>query len=234
MGRLTNAMGEISESKFKLAETVEIMRRTLEALRGAEELPLTHITVPAAGGRYFVFSDDNGDMPPVSAFECVILSAQYVKEYWAKGYGEGGDKAPLCKSINGESGWDLDGLEHVCKTCSRNRMGSRDGGRGKACRDSVRLLVMLEGEGMPAEVKVPTMSKSNYTKYVAGVLVPMGLQPWQATTKLSLMKATNANGVDYSQIMFNCTGKVNDNEIKALMGEVTPLLDTSEAAEAQA
>ena len=32
MGRLTNAMGEISESKFKLAETVEIMRRTVEAL----------------------------------------------------------------------------------------------------------------------------------------------------------------------------------------------------------
>ena len=87
---------------------------------------------------------------------------------------------------------------------------------------------------MPAEVKVPTMSKSNYTKYVAGVLVPMGLQPWQTTTKLSLMKATNSNGVDYSQIMFTCTGRVNDEDIKALMGEVTPLLETSEAAEAQA
>ena len=48
------------------------------------------------------------------------------------------------------------------------------------------------------------------------------------------MKATNSNGVDYSQIMFTCTGKVNDDEIKALMGEVTPLLETSEAAEAQA
>lgn len=234
MGRLTNAMGEISESKFKLAETVEIMRRTLEALRGAEELPLTRITVPAAGGRYFSFSDDTGDMPPVNAFECVILSAEFHKAYWEKGFGEGGDKAPSCRSDDGISGWDLDGLEHVCKTCPRNRMGSRDGGRGKACRDSVRLMVMLEGEAMPAEVKVPTMSKDNYIKYVAGVLVPKGLQPWQVTTKLSIMKATNANGVDYSQIMFNCTGRVNDEEIKALMGEVTPLLETSEAAEAQA
>lgn len=30
------------------------------------------------------------------------------------------------------------------------------------------------------------------------------------------------------------TGRVNDDEIKALMGEVTPLLETSEAADAQA
>ena len=30
------------------------------------------------------------------------------------------------------------------------------------------------------------------------------------------------------------TGRVNDDEIKALMCEVTPLLETSEAAEAQA
>ena len=59
MGRLTNAMGELSESKFKLTETVEIMQRTVEALKGASELPLTRVSVPSAGGRYFVFSDDD-------------------------------------------------------------------------------------------------------------------------------------------------------------------------------
>ena len=83
-------------------------------------------------------------------------------------------------------------------------------------------------------LKVPTMSVPNYVRYVAGVLTPRGLQPYQVTTRFGLMKATNANGVDYSQIMFTCTGRVNDDEIKALIGEVTPLLETSEAAEAQA
>ena len=235
MGRLTNAMGEISESKFKLAETVEIMRRTVEALHGVSELPMTHVTVPSAGGRYFMFSDDEaGDMPPVNAFEGVILSANFVNAYWEHGFGEGGEKTPNCMSTDGISGWDRDGLEHVCKTCPRNRMGSRDGGRGKACRNNVQLMVLLEGEPLPVVLKVPTMSVPNYVRYVAGVLTPRGLQPYQVTTRFGLMKATNANGVDYSQIMLNGTGRVNDDEIKALMGEVTPLLETSEAAEAQA
>lgn len=235
MGRLTNAMGELSESKFKLTETVEIMQRTVEALKGASELPLTRVSVPSAGGRYFVFSDDEaGDMPPVNAFEGVILSANFVNAYWERSFGEGGDKTPTCMSTDGISGWDMDGLEHVCKTCPRNRMGSKDGGRGKACRNMVQLMILLEGEPLPVTLRVPTMSVPNYVRYVAGTLTPRGLQPYQVTTKFSLMKATNSNGVDYSQIMFTCTGRVNDEEIKALMGEVTPLLETSEAAEAQA
>lgn len=230
MGRLTNMLGELPASQFKLTDTIEIMRRTLEALRGVSDLPMTQVRVPSAGGRYFVFSDDNGEMPPVNTFEGVILSANFANAYWAHAYGAGGDRDPDCMSQDGISGWDKDGMEHVCKTCPRNRMGSRDGGRGKACRNSVQLMVLLEGEPLPVVVKVPVMSVQNYIRYVAGVLTPRGLQAHQVTTKFGLLKATNANGVDYSQIMFTCTGRVNDEEINGLMGAVTPMLETVPAA----
>lgn len=229
MGRLTNMLGELPASQFKLAETIEIMHRTMEALKGVSDLPMVQVRVPSAGGRYFVFSDDEtGDMPPVNAFEGVILSASFYNAYWQHAYGEGGAKDPDCMSTDGISGWDRDGLEHVCKTCPRNRMGSRDGARGKACRNSVQLMVLLEGEPLPVVVKVPVMSIPNYIRYVAGILTPRGLQPHQVTTKFSLLKATNSNGVDYSQIMFTCTGRVDDNEIGVLMGDVAPLLDAGE------
>ena len=224
MGRLTNAMGELSESKFKVSETAEIMRRTVEALNGASELPITRITVPSAGGRYFVFSDDNGDMPPVNAFEGVILSVYYNNAYWPRAFGDGGDRTPFCSSKDGHTGRDIDGLVHDCRTCDFNRMGSGANGRGKACRNKMKILIMLEEEALPAELSVPTMSAPNYARYVASALTPRGLRPEQVTTKFGLMKATNGNGVDYSQIMFTCTGRVNDEEIRPIMGAMQPML----------
>lgn len=232
MGRLTNTLGDIGESAFKLGDTLEIMRRTMEALKGANELPMTRVSVPAAGGRYFMFSDDAaGEMPPVNSFEGVILDAHFINAYWPHGYGEGGDKAPACMSTDGISGYDQDGMEYVCKTCARNRMGSKDGGRGKACRNMVQLMVLIEGEPLPVVLRVPTMSVQNYVRYVAGVLTPRNFKPNEVSTKFSLLKATNSNGVDYAQVMFTCTGRINEDEIKVLRSAVTPMLESGECQE---
>ena len=55
-------------------------------------------------------------------------------------------------------------MEHACRACPWNRMGSRDGGRGKACRNMVQRLVMAEGEPLPVALKVPTMSVANWAQ----------------------------------------------------------------------
>lgn len=228
MGRL-NVKEPLKASGLNVRETVEAMRRTLEALRGASEIPVMHVRVPAGGAKAFEFPGETPDSPDyVKEFEGVILAASFVNAYWDKPYGtEGSNKSPICSSRDGISGWDQEGAERACKTCPYNRMGSRDGGRGKACRNMVQLLVLIDGEPLPVEVRVPTMSVGNYAQYVAGTLAVRNLQPWQVSTKFTLAKATNSNGIDYSQIMFSCTGLIDDEEIRALRGTVTPLLEST-------
>lgn len=222
MGKLTN-LAELPKADFALSETAEIMRRTMEALNGACELPVDKIKVPAGGGKAFEMPGDDG-AEYVKSFDGVILAAAFANAYWDKPYGSGGDQAPLCASHDGISGWDADGMEHVCRTCPHNRMGSREGGRGKACRNMVELLILLEGQALPALLRVPTMSVANYAAYVARTLVPRGCQPWDVVTSFSLTSATNAGGIAYSQIAFTCKGKVDPDEVEQLRAAVHPMM----------
>ena len=226
MGRFANLTAELKPSTMDVMETMEMIRRTVDALAGASEMPVSHVRVPAGGGKAFELPGDTPDAPRYeTSFTGVILSARFVNAYWDHPFGEAGaSKTPVCASMDGLSGYDADGVEHACRVCPWNKMGSRDGGRGKACRNMVQLLIMMEGEPLPVELKVPPMSVQNYAQYVARVLSPRGLMPWQVATEFTLMRATNGTGIDYSQIMFKCAGRVNDEEIAPLMGALSPML----------
>ena len=223
MGKLTNQMAELPKADFALSETADIMRRTMEALSGACELPVDKIKVPAGGGKAFEMPGDDG-VEYAKSFDGVILASAFVNAWWDQPYGAGGDQAPKCSSRDGISGWDAEGNEYNCKHCPRNRMGSADGGRGKACRNMVELLVLLEGQALPALLRVPTMSVANYAAYVARTLVPRGCQPWDVVTSFSLTSATNAGGIAYSQIAFACKGKVDPDEVAQLRAAVQPMM----------
>ena len=88
----------------------------------------------------------------------------------------------------------------------------------------VELLVLLEGQALPALLRVPTMSVANYAAYVARTLVPRGCQPWDVVTSFSLTGATNAGGIAYSQIAFACKGKVDPDEVAQLRAAVQPMM----------
>ena len=224
MGRLTGQMAELKAAEFDLSTTAEVMRRTMEALRGMSELPVTAIKVPAGGGKAFELPGDDG-ADYAKSFDGVILAAAFCNAYWDKPYGTGGDQEPQCASRDGLSGWDAEGNEHNCRTCPRNRMGSKDGGRGKACRNMVDLLVLMEGQALPVRLRVPTMSINNYSLYVARTLSPRGLQPWDVVTTFSLAGATNSGGINYSQIQFGCAGTVDREQVQALRAAVPMMIE---------
>lgn len=224
MGKLTDRVAELKAAEFDLGATAEAMKRTMEALKGASELPVPMIKVPSGGGKAFEMPGDDG-ADYAKSFDGVILAAAFCNAYWDKPYGAGGDQAPTCSSRDGLSGWDADGNEHNCRTCPRNRMGSREGGRGKACRNMVDLLVLLEGQALPARLKVPTMSIGNYSMYVARTLSPRGLQPWDVVTSFSLSGATNAGGIAYSRIEFSCAGAVDKEQVQALRAAVPMMIE---------
>lgn len=223
MGRLTGNLAELKASEMDIRESAELMQRTLEAMSGASEIPVTRVKVPSGGGKYFALDDD---LPPTASIEGVILSARYCNVYWDKPMGEG-DSAPACSSKDGMSGWYLmDGelMERSCRTCKYNRMGSADGKKGKACKNIVRLTMLVEGQALPIEVKVPPTSVDNFSRYISREISPRRLKVNQVTTRLSLKDAVNSSGIKYSQIVFECTGRVDDGEIMSLMGMAEPLL----------
>lgn len=222
MGKLTE-MQELKPAEFALNESAELMRRTVEALTGASEAPVIRVKVPSGGSRFFEGLGDEDH--PVNRFTGVILDARYVNAYFDSPMGEGGaNRAPACMSADGISGWDSEGMEHACRTCYKNRMGSRDGGRGKACKNMAQLTILIEGEPLPVMLRVPTMSVNNYSVYVTRELVTRGLKPCQVATEFKLVKAVNAGGIEYSQIQFSCAGRVDDSGIQSLMVAVRQLL----------
>lgn len=226
MGRLANLTAELPRSEVKVSETVEVIRRTVEALAGAGEMPVCRVRVPSGGGKAFEFPGETPDAPEyVTSFTGVVINAAFTNAHWEHGFGEAGaSKEPLCVSRDGLTGYDAGGVERSCRACPWNRMGSRDGGRGKACRNMAELLVMVEGEPLPVLLRVPTMSLANWSMYVARTLSPRGLAPWQVATRFSLTKATNAAGIEYSQVCFQCAGRVDDAEVLPLMGAISPMI----------
>jgi len=218
------AMAELPASQMNIREAAEMMKRTMDMMAGASELPVTRVTVPSGGGKYFNMGDD---VPPTAVIEGVIMESQFCNAYWDKPMGEG-DAAPTCASTDGMSGWytqDGELMERSCRTCPMNRMGSAgEGKRGKACKNIAILRMLVDGQALPVEVKVPTMSVGNLSRYLARELAARGLDVWQVTTKLTLRDAVNAGGIKYSQIAFECTGRVDDQEIKMLRGAVQPML----------
>jgi hypothetical protein len=224
---------ELPASQMDIREAAEMMKRTMDMMAGASELPVTRVTVPSGGGKYFNMGDD---VPPTAVIEGVIVESRFGNVYWDKPMGEG-DATPACESKNGLSGWYMqDGelMERSCKTCPMNIKGSAGGGkRSKACKNIAILRMLVDGQALPVEVKVPTMSVGNYSYYLAREIVPRGLEIWQVTTKLTLRDAVNSGGIKYSQIAFECTGRVDDQEIMMLRGAVQPMLPGGEEASAE-
>ena len=67
MGRLTNLTAELPESKMQVTETMDMIRRTVEALAGASEMPVSHVRVPAGGGKAFELPGESPDEPNMAA-----------------------------------------------------------------------------------------------------------------------------------------------------------------------
>jgi hypothetical protein len=169
-------MPALPDSNMDIRESAELMTATMQAMAGASELPVTRIKVPSGGGKYFTVDDD---LPPAAAIEGVIMAAQYMNVYWDKPMGEG-DSAPTCSSADGMSGWYImDGelMERSCRTCRFNKMGSAGAGKkGKACKNIVKLMMLVDGQALPVEIKVPVMSVANFSRYLAREIVARNLK----------------------------------------------------------
>lgn len=169
---------------------------------------LERIKLPSGGMTAFEVPAGDGENTELAKeIEGVILYNHPVYSYYREAY-KGGNNPPDCGSFDGISGSGEPG--GTCKTCPFNQFGSGEG-KGKACKNRRMLYILRENEIFPMMLNLPTGSLKGFTKYVQSLLT-RGKRPHQVVTKISLRKASNSGGIDYSQAVFKAVRTLEEKE----------------------
>ena len=89
-----------------------------------------------------------------------------------------------------------------CEKCPHYQWGSKENGVGRACKEIVRAYILLEYDQLPFEFNIPPTSRRNFVTYLRR-LAAKDYYPHEVITKITLKKATNQNGITYSQAVFS-------------------------------
>jgi hypothetical protein len=180
------------------------------------QLSFPRVKIPSGGGLAFEVPGDDPENPDTEKeIIGVIVDHHPVNAYWADKYA-GGNNPPDCSSMDGKVGMDQDGNRKPCNSCPMNEWGTAEDGRGKACKNMHRVYILREGEMLPLLLTLPPTSLKNLSDYIALRVVSKGMRSYGVVTKVSLKKAQNANGINYSQAVFALAGKLAPAQAAAM------------------
>lgn len=145
------------------------------------------------GGRITV----NGETVKDNKLNVIVVDFGHDKAYYAGAYNEDAKATPICYAF----GRDAQNLKphpaapepqcETCAACPHNKFGSAEQGKGKRCKDGVRLMVLpgsTKIDDVPTgEVfmaSVPPTSLKHWATYVKG-LKELGRTPWGVVTEIS-------------------------------------------------
>ena len=180
------------------------------------QLSFPRVKIPSGGGLAFEVPGDDPENPDTEKeIIGVIVDHHPVNAYWADKYA-GGNNPPDCSSMDGKIGIDADGNRKPCNSCPMNEWGTAEDERGKACKNMHRLYIIREGEMLPLLLTLPPTSLKNLSDYIALRVVSKGMRSYGVVTKVSLKKAQNAGGINYSQAVFALAGKLAPAQVSAM------------------
>jgi hypothetical protein len=131
------------------------------------------------------------DDEPASSLEAVIVAVNPNKSkvFYDSGYEEGSVAKPTCYSNDGiaPAADAEDPQANKCAVCPHNQWGSRitdNGGKGKACADSMRLAIAPPDQlNDPMLLRVPAASLKTLGQYGAQ-LAKRGVEPQHVVTRI--------------------------------------------------
>lgn len=180
------------------------------------QLSFPRVKIPSGGGLAFEIPGDDPENPDTEKeIVGVIVDHHPVNAYWQDKY-SGANNPPDCASMDGKIGVDQDGNRKPCNSCPMNEWGTAEDGRGKACKNMHRVYILREGEMLPLLLTLPPTSLKNLSDYIALRVVSKGMRSYGVVTKVSLKKAQNAGGINYSQAVFSLAGKLSPDQTKAM------------------
>lgn len=178
-------------------------------------------------GKVFSFPDATSSEGPI---DCVILDWRNVHQHYPGVYDAKKPEPPNCYAI----AKNLDALVPLpsvqtpmhenCKECPKNQFGSAITGRGKACKNVVRLAIVPPDATLETPVWVIDVSPTairNWTNYTNNLAATTGLLPIEVISELRF----NPNEA-YPTLMFGTPRPHDSLETMMKLREVAqPLLD---------
>ena len=174
-------------------------------------LRFDRVKIPSAASPVFEVPGDGEDSEMVKELRGVIVHQHPMFSFYKDAY-TGGSNPPDCGSYDGVTGIGDPGGD--CAGCPLNQFGSGQG-QSKACRNKRMLYILQEGELFPVMFGLPTGSLKTFTEYLKRNL-SKGRKLSQIVTKITLKKATNAGGINYSQCAFTCERTLSPEERAAI------------------
>ena len=195
-------------------------------------LDLPSVRVPAGGMTLWTVDTLEGPQT-VKEIEGVILHRANARAYWPKGLGEGGDPVPSCASADGRRGIGTPGGD--CSVCPFNQFGTAKDGTaaGKACREAIALLVLVESQALPIRLVVPTMSMKPINAYF--MRLASNGKPFHAVVSaFRLVQARNATGITFSTVEPRFVRNLSADERAGLEGYRAAVLPAFNATRLEA
>lgn len=144
--------------------------------------------------KQFTLPDGQSSNGPL---ECIILDFAWFMVHYPGVYNSNNPQQPNCFAVGRESPdtGELKPHESVekpqgenCKDCPKNEWGSSPVGKGKACKNQRRLIVVppnFTEETEPMTMYVSPAGLKNFDKYVSRLRSEHGLLPVQVVTEIS-------------------------------------------------
>ncbi len=235
---MSNALAVISGNGAALTPMQAAVLAEMEADNGgAYDYKPTRIKFPSGGMTVFSVDDTDTLKPPVKA---IIAVSQKARAFWPAKDTAG--QPPLCSSPDGMNGtFDqtsdqvqaaaglafrhpalaaLDDAQAVgpwnCAECPLNQWGSGNG-RGKACKDLRRLIVLVEGWSMPAIMTLPPTSVKAFDTFASAQARTRGSAYFTGWTRIELTQETNPAGIKFSVAKFSVEKPLSEAELAAVI-----------------
>lgn len=182
--------------------------------------PVYRAKIPSGGGKAFeiLTGDENSDTVETKLEGVVIHNHKCNARFDEDTLGE----PPICASMDGKIGNAVNPetgeVESFgCLDCPFNEFGSAHGGKGpgKACKNMIRLYMMVPGSPIPILISLPPTSMKNWQAYRISTLAAKGLKPYEVVTELTLTIAANKAGVKYSVVKPRLVGKLGPEDAAA-------------------
>lgn len=218
-----NALAVVQELSFNLPalsdpqEAMEVMADNLAELGG--NLKFDKVKIPSGGGLSFEVLDESGEEQAVTEITGVVLDHYPINAYWEHEF-TGENNPPDCSSMDSKTGTIMEDGKSIgtrsCESCPHNQWGSDPkGGKGKACKNMVRVYLLQEGCAFPVLITLPPTSTGNwrdYMKRLAGRMKSI----YGVVTRVKLEKDKSEGGITYSKANFAKAGDLSRNEKQAI------------------
>lgn len=206
---LITKAADVAVAPFDLSEVREIYAEIMAAQEEVGGTITYRAKIPSGGGKSFDIITGNEDTDTsLQKLVGVVIHSHKCNALFDE---DSQGSPPICSSMDGVVGCDADG-EHVCADCPMNQFGTAKGGAGagKACKNMIRLYMMVEGSPVPLVISLPPTSMTGWQNYRLGVLGPKRLKPHEVVTELSITTDTSRAGIKYSVVRPRLVGRLSD------------------------